>query len=217
MTVSVAVGASVHFASALGTAITMSAISNATSAVATVGTGHGIAGGDYVVLNASGWSLAAGRAARVSGTDGTSITLESIDTSSTGLYPAGQGTGSIKKVSTWTELTQIAGVDSGGGEQNFADASMLIDVDDKSIPTSRSPTTYTFTVHDDPTLAWYSTLRSVADGGVPMPMRITKPSGGKFLANGYWAFGENPQLSRAETTKVRVSFTASARPVNYSS
>ncbi len=46
-------------------------------------------------------------------------------------------------------------------------------------------------------------------------MRLSKPGGGKYLVNGYWSFGENPQISRTETTKVRVTFTASARPINY--
>lgn len=216
MTVSVAVGARLDFASAVGTAIAISALSNATAAVATVGTSHGIAGGDYVVITHSGWGMLQGRAARVSGTDGTSVTLEGIDTSSTASYPAGQGTGTLVEVSTWTQVTQIGGVDSSGGDQNFADASTLDDVDDKQLPTSRSAVSYNFTVHDDPTLSWYPTLRSVADAGAARPMRITKPSGGKFLANGYWSFQEAPQMSRTETTKVRVVFTASARPVNYS-
>jgi hypothetical protein len=44
-------------------------------------------------------------------------------------------------------------------------------------------------------------------------MRITFPSGAKFLANGYWSFQENPTFSRTETTKTRVVFTTSARPV----
>lgn len=215
MSVSVAVGARVEFGSALGTAITASVVSNATSAVVTLGTGHGFSTGEYAVFSVSGWSLLQGRVARVSAQDGTSITLEDIDTSGTASYPAGQGTGSVQKVSTWTEITQIAGVESSGGDQNFADASMLVDIDDKQIPTSRSPTNYTFTVHDDTALSWYPTLRTVADGGAARPMRINKPGGGKFLANGYWAFGENPQLSRTETTKVRVSFTASARPISY--
>lgn len=215
MTVSVAVGASVYFASALGTSLTMSAVSNASTAVATVGTSHGIGTGDYVVITASGWSLLNGRAARVVGTDGTSVTLEGIDTSSTALYPAGQGTGSMKEVTTWTQITQIAGVDSSGGDQNFADSSTLEDTDDKQIPTSRSPIAYTFTVHDDPTLSWYSSLRTVADAGTAMPMRLSKPGGGKYLVNGYWSFGENPAISRTETTKVRVTFTASSRPLNY--
>ena len=217
MTVSVAVGAQVHFASAVGTNQAVTAVTNASPAVATIGTGHGIVGGDFVVVSDSGWSLLAGRAARVSATSATSVTLEGIDTSSTAVYPAGVGTGTLYKVSTWTELTQIAGVDSGGGDQNFADASTLVDVDDKQIPTSRSPVSYTFTVHDDPTLGWYSSLRSVADANVPRPMRLSKPSGGKYLVNGFWSFQENPAISRTDTTKVRAVFTASARPVNYSS
>ncbi len=139
MTVSVAVGASVHFASAIGTNLTMSAISNASTAVATVGTGHSVGTGDYVIISQSGWSLLNGRAARVVGTDGTSITLEGIDTSSTAIYPAGQGTGIVNEVTTWTQITQIAGVDSSGGDQNFADSSTLDVSDVKQIPTSRSP------------------------------------------------------------------------------
>lgn len=216
MTVSVAVGAQVHFASAVGTNQAVTAVTNASPAVATIGTGHGIVGGDYVVVSDSGWSLLAGRAARVSATSATSVTLEGIDTSSTAVYPAGVGTGTLYKVSTWTEITQIGGVDTNGGDQNFADASTLVDVDDKQIPTSRTPVTYTYTVHDDPSLSWYSSLRSVADAAAPRPLRISKPSGRKYLCNGYWSFQENPRLSRTETDKINVVFTASARPVNYS-
>lgn len=217
MSVSVAVGASVHFASALSTGVAISSISNASTAVATVTTGHAVVPGDYVVITDNGWSLLAGRAVRVVATATNTITLEGIDTSSTSIYPAGQGTGTFKEVSTWTQLTQIAGVDSAGGDQNFADSSTLEDTDDKQIPTSRAPISYTFTIHDDPSLGWYSLMRSVADAGTGMPMRLTKPNGGKYLVNGYWSFGENPALSRTETTKVRVTFTASARPLNYSS
>lgn len=214
MTVSVAVGARLDFASALGTAVSSTVVSNATDAVVTVGTSHGFSTGDYVVVN-SGWTLLNGRAARVSAQDSTSITLEDIDTSSTASYPAGAGTGSVQRVSTWTQVTQIAGVDTAGGDQNYADASTLDDVDDKQIPTSRSATTYNFSVHDDPTLSWYETLRAVADAAQPRPLRLTKPGGGKWLANGYWSFGENPQLSRTESTKVRIGFSTSARPINY--
>jgi len=216
MAVSVAVGASVHFASALSTGLTMSAVSNSSTATATVGTGHALVPGDYVVITDSGWSLLKERAVRILGTASTTVTLEGIDTSSTTLYPAGAGTGTMKGVSTWTQMTQIAGVDSSGGDQNFADSSTLEDTDDKQIPTSRGPVAYTFTIHDDPTLSWYSLMRSVADAGTGMPMRLSKPNGGKYLVNGYWSFGENPQLSRSETTKVRVTFTASSRPLNYS-
>jgi hypothetical protein len=215
MAVSVAVGASVHFASALSTGIAMTAVTNSSTATATVGTGHSIVPGDYVVITDSGWSLLKERAVRIVGTAATTVTLEGIDTSSTTLYPAGAGTGTMKEVSTWTQMTQIAGVDSSGGDQNFADSSTLEDTDDKQIPTSRGPVAYTFTIHDDPTLSWYSLMRSVADAGTGMPMRLSKPNGGKYLVNGYWSFGENPQLSRSETTKVRVTFTASSRPLNY--
>ncbi len=217
MTVSVAVGAKVAFASALGTGVAATAVSNGTAAVFTVGTGHGFSTGDYVVVSNSGWSLLQGRVARVSASDSTSATLEGIDTSDTTLYPSGGGTGTLNEVSTWTDLSQIAGVDTAGGDQNFADASTLDDIDDKQLPTSRSPTNYTFTVHDDPTLSWYSALRTIANAGTPRPLRLTKPGGGRWAANGYWSFQENPQLSRTETTKVRVTFTASARPVSYSS
>jgi hypothetical protein len=216
MAITVATGARIEFGSALGTSVTMSAITNGTEAVATLGASHAIVENDYMVVT-SGWGLLDGRAVRAdsvgTGTATNEVTFENIDTSSTTRYTAGQGTGSIKEVSTWVEITQVATIETSGGDQNFADSSSLVDVDDKQIPTARAATTYTLNLHDDASLAFVPTLRSVADAGTAMPMRITFPSGAKFLANGYWSFQENPTFSRTETTKTRVVFTTSARPV----
>ena len=215
MTVSVAVGSLFHFGSALGASKAMSAITNAAEAVATLEASHGIAVGEYAIVATTGWGLLLGRAVRAKTVATNDVTLEGIDTQSVTKYPAGAGVGTVQEVTTWTEMTQIATIDTSGGDQNFADASSMQDVDDREIPTSRTATRYTFNIHDDAALAWYATMRSVAEALLPRPLRITLPDGSKWLANGYFTFNENPRLSRNETTKAQVTFSTSARPIRY--
>jgi hypothetical protein len=215
MTVSIAVGSRFHFGSVLAAAKTMSAITNAAEAVATLEASHGIAVGDYLIVATSGWGLLAGRALRAKAVATNDVTLEGLDTQDTSAYPPGAGAGTVQEVSTWTELTQIATIETSGGEQNFADASSIVDVDDREIPTSRTPTRYVFNVHDDNLLPWYSIMRQVADALLPRPLRITMRDGSKWLANGYFTFNDNPRLARDTTTRVQVTFSASARPIRY--
>lgn len=210
MSVEVGIGSKVEFGSALATAKTMSAISNANPAVATLEASHGVAVGEYIVITSSGWGKLQGRICRVSVVATNDVTLEGIDTSSTSDYPAGLGVGTVQEVSTWTEMTQIAGINPSGGDQQFADASTLADTDDEQIPSNRTAVVYTFPVHDDNALSWYATLRTTAAAGL-RPMRLTAASGKKTLMNGYWSFGEIPQISRTETTKVGATFTGSRR------
>jgi hypothetical protein len=209
MSVEVGIGSKVEFASALASAKSMSAITNASSAVATLEASHGVSVGDYIVITTSGWSRLQGRVCRVSAVDTNDVTLEGVDTSDTALYPAGQGAGTVQEV-TWTEISQIAGIQPSGGEQQFADASFLSDADDEQVPANRTAVVYAFPIHDDPALSWYSSFRAACAAGL-RPIRLTSAAGKITLLNGYWSFGELPQISRTETTKVGATFTGSRR------
>ena len=106
MSITLATGTLVAIASTYGAAVNMTAISNAAAAVATLAAGHGVVVGDFLEVT-SGWDRLNGRIVRVSAVSTNDVTFEGINTVSTSLYPAGTGTGTIRRITAWTNLSQI--------------------------------------------------------------------------------------------------------------
>jgi hypothetical protein len=84
------------------------------------------------------------------------VTVEGLNTTSTANFPAGSGTGTIREVTAWTQITQILETGTEGGEQQFVTYSFLEDSAEHQIPTVKTPTVFKFTIGDDASLAHYS-------------------------------------------------------------
>ena len=209
-------GATVAIASAYGTSVTVTAISNAGTAVATAGTGVGTAG--EIVELTTGWDRANGRLFRIqSVSGGTAYALEGFDSSSTSDYPSGSGAGSMRKLSTWTSITQVQSVASSGGDIQFVDTTSLADFTQKQIPNTRSPNQITFTVFDDPSLEYFATVRSVSESRTPTGLRVVLPGGSPFYANGYWSLQSVPNLTSNQAITLNIDFSTLAEPTRYAS
>lgn len=215
MAVSLPNGATVEIASGTGSGLTVSALTNANPGVAT-STAHGLTDGDYVIVT-SGWSRLTDRVVRVDDSDTNTFALEDIDTSSTSVYPAGAGTGSVKKVTGWTQLQQILTSTSNGGEQQFLDYQFLESDAAKRIPTFKSPAGLAFTVADDPTLAGYILAKAANDDRLPRAVRVNLPNGAKLLYYAYISLAPSPTLSVNEVMAVQVTLSLLGEPVRYAS
>ncbi len=213
MAVSLPNGATVEIASGTGSGLTVSALTNANPGVAT-STSHGLTDGDYVIVT-SGWSRLTDRVVRVDGSLTSSFELEGIDTSSTTTFPAGAGTGSVKKISGWTQLQQILSSTSNGGEQQFLDYQFLESDAAKRIPTFKSPAGLAFTVADDPTLAGYVLAKSANDDRLPRAVRVNLPNGAKLMYYAYISLAPSPTLSVNEVMAVQVTLSLLGEPVRY--
>lgn len=214
MSITSAVGTAFAIASAYGSAKTMSAISNAAAAVATLAASHGVVVGDIVEVT-SGWDRLNGRLARVSAVATNDVTLEGINTSSTTDYPAGTGTGSVRVISAWTSISQItADFSVSGGGQQYADVTTLADKTQKRIPTVRDPIDITLPLFDDPSLAWYATVQSVSDSSTVAGLRIVFPNGSRLLANGYWSLRKTPTVQDS-TLRGEIAISMAADPTRY--
>ena len=161
MSITLAKGTTLAIASALAAAKAMSAITNATEAVATLEASHGVAVGEYFMA-ASGWGRLDNTVQRAKTVATNDVTIEGFNSLSTDLFPAGSGTGSVREISTWQQITQIKGISSSGGEQKFEDITELDDDEDIEIPTTRGAIKLDLVIHDDPTLAWYATVKAAA-------------------------------------------------------
>lgn len=212
MAVSLPNGIVLALATAYATALTVTAASNASAAVLTVT--NTLAINDYVEFT-SGWSRANNRIFRLSAVSGTTVTLEGFDTTSTTLFPIGSGTGSIRKINTWTQITQIMGCTSSGGEPQYQTYSFLEQDYDSQIPTTTSAQSLALEIADDPALAGYQALKTVAQTRAVTALRATLPAGGFILYNGIFAFDETPTLTKGNLMAVKAGVALQGRPVRY--
>jgi hypothetical protein len=208
-------GSIVAIASGYTPLIDVSAATNANPAVLTTDT-QSYAAGDIAEVT-SGWSRLNSRIVRLSAATSTSATLDGVDTTSTQAYPAGGGTGSIRTVSGWTQLAQIVGSTSEGGEQQFTTYQFLEADAEVRIPTNKSASGVTFTVADDPTLPGYVLAQTANEDRVPRAIRITFPDGSIFLMNAYISLAPMPSLNVNEIMTVQATLSLLAPPVRYAS
>jgi hypothetical protein len=214
MAITLATGTVAAIASTYGTAFTITAITNATEAVATLSASHGVVVGDYLEIT-SGWDRLNGRIVRAKTVATNDVTLEGINTVSTTNFPAGSGTGTGREITAWTNLSQITpNISVSGGDLNFADITTIIDSIQKQIPTTRSPISVTLPTFFDASLSWVSTVTTAADAATATGLRLSFPNGNKLVANGYWSIKTVPTIEDS-TLRGEVNISFSAAPVLY--
>ena len=215
MSITKTAGTQFAIGSTYGTQFTVTAISNANPAVATLSASHGVVVGDFIELT-SGWDLANGRIFRASAVATNDVTLEGFNTSDTSKYPAGTGTGTGREITAWTTLSQIS-PDFGvaGGEQNFADTTFVSNLIRTQIPTDRNPITCTLPVFYDPTLAWFSTVRTAADAATPYAFRMIFPNNSRLVVGAYWSLRGVP-TNQDGTLRDAIDLSFIGQPTVYS-
>ncbi len=214
MAITRATGTLVAIASTYGTAVTMTAITNAAEAVATLGAGHGVVVGDYLEVT-SGWDLLSARIVRAKTVATNDVTFEAINTVDVGRYPAGTGVGTIRRITGWTNISQITRDFSvSGGGQNYANITTLVDAIEKQIPTTRSPVEVVLPVYDDPALPWYSVVNAASDSAAATALRMSFPGGSKLVANAYWSLQNVPTIEDS-TLRSQVALSFAAQPTRY--
>lgn len=176
-------GATLQIAATYGTAIPVTALSNANPAVATAAA-HGLADGDIIAVT-SGWTRLNDRAARVSASLTGTFALENVNTTNLQPYPAGSGQGSVREVTGFAEISQITDVATSGGDQQFLTFGFLADDDDRQIPTTKNPISMSVTVADDPALAYVPIVEAADEDKVTRVLRLNLPNGDSILYNAY--------------------------------
>lgn len=214
MAVSLPNGALISIASGYGSAQTVSAVTNANPAVCT-STAHTLVNGDFVEVT-SGWSRLTNKVVRVSGVTVNTFNLEGIDTTLTSIYPVGTGTGSVRKVTGYTQLAQVLSSASSGGEQQFVTYQFLESDAEKQIPTTKSASSLTFTVADDATQPGYILAGVANDDRLQRAVKAVLPSGSVISYNCYISLNRTPSLTVNEIMAVEVTMSMLAETVRYS-
>ncbi|MDN4040195.1 phage tail tube protein [Massilia sp. YIM B02443] len=199
-------------ASAFAAAVSITAITNANEAVASAT--NTFAAGEYVEYT-GGWSAANGRVFRLKAASGTTFTLEGLDTTDTSLFPAGQGTGTVRKITTWVPVTGVVGAEVSGGDGKTVEVPLLDSNMPVMLPDGFSATTVTLTTADDKSLPHHAALKAVSDGVKLTCLRGTLPNGGVLLYAGYCSFNESPSLAKGSVMAVKSIFSLQNKVVRY--
>lgn len=213
MSVSLPNGALVSIASGYATSKNITAISNANPGVAS-SVANGFVNGDFLEVT-SGWSRLTDKVVRVAASTTDAFSLEGVDTTLTSIYPTGGGAGSARKISGWTQLSQILSSSSSGGEQQFLEYQFLEGDAQKRIPTFKSAAGLTFSVADDPTQPGYQLASAANDDRLPRAVKITLPSGATIVYNAYISLNKTPSLTVNEIMACEVTLSLLAEPVRY--
>lgn len=207
-------GALVHIASGYGAVKQMTAVTNANPGVATLEASHGIIVGDIFEVT-SGWSRLDQKVVRAATVSTNDVGLEGINTTSTSIYPAGSGIGSIREITGWTQLQQVLDSSSNGGEQQFLEYQFLEGDSQKRIPTTKNAAGLSFSIADDPTLAGYQLVETANDDRLQRAVRITLPSGAKLLYNAYITLNKTPSMNVNQIMACQVTLSLRAEIVRY--
>ena len=214
MAIKLATGTALAIATTYGSAVNMTALSNASEAVATLAVGHGVVVGDFLEVT-SGWDLLNNRIVRVKTVATNDITFEGINTSSVTNYPAGTGTGTIRRITAWTSISQVQSFATAGGDLNFADITTIADRTQKQVPTTRAAQTLTLTIFDDPALAGQAAVQSASDLSTPAAFRIVFADNSRMVVNGYWSIKSAPDINVNAPVTNEIGFTAVALSTRY--
>jgi tail tube protein len=217
MSVYIPNGSVIHLAASYGDATSMTAVSNADPGVATLESSHAIATGNIFEVT-SGWSKLTDRIVRAGTVATNDVPLEGIDTTSTTFFPAGSGTGSIREILTWTQLSQILEFTGEGGEQQFLTYQFLESDAERRLPTFKSAVGVNIVVADDDTLAGYLLAKEANDDREPRAVRITKPNGGLIFFSAFITLAPMPTLEINQLARAQITFSLeNPEPTKYAS
>lgn len=207
-------GSTFDFAKTYGDEVTILSISNANPAVATMETGHGLVKDDIVVVQ-SGWVKLTGRAFKVGTVTGDTVVLVGVNTLSTQSYPSGSSAGSAKKVEEWVNIPQITEVASSGGEQQFYQFGFLEEDEDRQIPTTKSPSTLTLTVADDPSQPYVPVVEAADELKEERIQRLNLVNGDIILYNSIASITNTPSLTRNQIMVRTITLAQQGRVTRY--
>jgi hypothetical protein len=198
--------------SALGTPITISAITKANPGVVTA-TSHGLSNGDVILLSVNGMAQLDGRVVRVANVTTNTFELEGVNTTDYDTFTSGNA----RKITFGTTLASATSVNVTGGDFDFIDTTTIHDTVRRQIPGLANAATFTFEsiwdVSDQALLA----LASASEAKQQRAVRITFANGQKVFFNGYVGATLLPTGGAHEVVKTSVSITMFGRPTYYAS
>lgn len=194
-------------ATVLAAAQTVTGISNASEAVVS-STAHGYSNGDIVIIY-SAWGRLNFRAFRVKTVLTDSFVLEGADTTSTDLYTASAGAGTVKKVTTWVDLDRTMNHASSGGDAKTVNVKFIESDVEIVLNDGFSAVQRTFDMDADMIgTPAYTALKTLSATEADTVVRRRAKSGAVSLIPAKVSFNEEESLSEGQAVTVKGTFNA---------
>lgn len=210
-TVRTPAGARIYMQSAISTVQAITGITKAAPPVLTYVGADTWTNGTYASLTSmfgmTDLEDALVRVANVS-TIGNTFELEDQDSSAYGTFVSGNA----QLVTMATEITAATGFSISGGEQQFAEYTMLWDKQVRKIPTIKSGSVITIPSIWDPTDAASKAVLAAADSTSKVGFKIAMPDGVEILFFGYIGASGLPKADNANSIMTTdISITVATR------
>ena len=206
-------GSSQTFSQTFAAAKTITAITNANPAVAT-SVAHGYTTGDEILLT-SGWEDATDSVYKITVLTADTFSISGLDTTNTGFYPVGTGTGTAQKVSGWTSIPQVLSISGSGGDARFTDVQLLAKRNSLKIPTGFNATSITMSLAHDAANANYITMVGISRNLSKVAFKQVISGGSVTYGYGYLSVSEMPKLNSNQVNSVDAALTVIGRSISY--
>lgn len=207
-------GATLSLATTYGAVKVMTAVSNANPAIASLASGHSIVAGDFMEVT-SGWGRLNGRAVKAGTPSSDDIPLLGINATDTTKYPALGGAGSIREITAFTQITQILGFTTTGGDPKYTTFEFLEEDFERQLAAGTSAQSLEIQIADDDSLAGYLALQAASDDGLLRVLKMTLKDASVILYNGFVHLNETPTVNKSEVMAVKATMALQGRPVRY--
>lgn len=204
--------------SALGSAITITEITQANPLVLT-SVAHGLANGAYIVMAIQGMQQLDGRVFRVVNTAADEWQLEDT-TGGTGIDGTSFdsfSSGTAQEITFGTSITTATSMDASGGDFDFIDTTTIHTNVKSQIPGAANPITKTFDNIWDVSDAGQIAMKASSDAQSQLSFRFTYGTGGPIeVFNGYVGFTGSPTGAAQDKIVSPATITAFGTPSYYS-
>lgn len=208
-------GSRCYVQSTIASAVTITDITNASPPVVTAAS-HGYVDNDEV-LHLVGWEDFNYSVFRVNQLTTNTYSLDGYDASNTDWYPAGSDTGTAQKITAWTEIGQVLGIQSsGGGVRNIT-----IQPYDKrnpvNIPIGFEASTLSFTLGYDPSQASQVALLAASRTLAKRAVKFALSGGGYAYCYGTVAMNPIPNFNPNGVLEATVAISIDGLFTSYTS
>ena len=203
-------GSTFYIASAYGSAKTVTIVTNATEAVVTA-VAHGFSNGDVVEMT-SGWGRLNKRHFEIKSVLTDSFVLSGEDTTNTTFYPVGTGIGSVRKATTFTQITSVMNPQSSGGDPKTVTYKFVESDVEYSINDGFGATSYTMELDADALgSAGYTALKSLTQVQTDTCLKVVTRSGSRVYQPCTVALNESIRMQDGQINRVTCAFNGNNR------
>jgi len=209
-------GTTFYIASAYSAPVVTSQVTNGVEPTVTAAS-HGFANGDVVEIT-SGWGRLHKRNFRIKSVATNTFVLEGADTTSTSFYPVGTGIGSVRKINTFQQITQVMNPQSSGGDPKNVTYKYTESDVENSINDGFAATSYTMELDADAvSTLGYAALKSLTEVQTDTCLKMLSRSGSLIFQPCTVALNEAVKLQDGQINRVSVSFNGNNRLTRYAS